>query len=335
MKKNIVTFILSIILLSIISPKLLAQKWFPVGAEWYWEETKPVWIEIGKYGSASNYYKYEVIKDTIVKDLPAKLIQKTFHSHNNYNHKPDTLILREENDKVYYYNYATFFPNQEPDDEFHLMLDFTLEVGDTLQVKMPQYFEADTARYVVLDSIYIDETMGVPLKVQVFVLYDAEGRSKFHKYKKIEVREKIIYGCAFMPFKNLTVAFLEDGESNCDCGYMEGESCKLRCYSDNSISYRSDPNVPCDTTYDTSIEECKNNSVSFYQDRISSVLHINGASEISSIEIIDILGNTIKQIDNKEMNNHLEININSYSIATYLLKINTQKNQYFYKFNKY
>ncbi len=332
MKKNIVTFILSIILLSIISPKLFAQKWFPVGAEWYWGET-----QASPWGEISSYYKYEVIKDTIVKDLPAKLIQKTFHTYNNYNHKPDTLILREENDKIYYYNYATFFPyHHKPDDEFHLMLDFTLEVGDTLQVKMPKYFEADTARYVVLDSIYIDETMGVPLKVQVFVLYDADGKFKNYHYQyltKIEVREKIIYGCAFMPFKNLTVGFIED-ITNCDCSYMEYR-CKLRCYSDNTISYRSDPSIPCDTTYKSSIEEYKNNSVSFYQDRISNVLHINGATEISSIEIIDILGNTITQIDNKEMNNHLEINISSYSIATYLLKINTQNNQYFYKFNKY
>lgn len=327
MKKNIVTIILSVILLSIVSPKLFAQKWFPVGAEWYWEESKPIW---NAPGEIVNYHKYKVIKDTIVKDLPAKLIQKTFHIYNNYTHKPDTLILREENDKVYYY--------QEPDDEFHLMLDFTLEIGDTLQVEMPQYFEADTARYVVLDSIYIDETAGVPLKVQVFVLYDANGKFKNHHYQyltKIEVREKIIYGCAFIPFKNLTVGWIEDGPSNCDCGYMEGERCKLRCYLDETISYHSDPSIPCDTAYKSSIEEYKNNSVSFYQDRISNVLHINGASEISSIEIINILGNTIKQIYNKEMNNHLEINISSYSIATYLLKINTQNNQYFYKFNKY
>lgn len=324
-------------------PFAFAQTWFPIGATWYRdyshggvmydEEYNPI---PNSHFTISQYHKYEVIKDTIVNDLSAKLILKTFHKVDGSIEIVGSLIFREENNQVFYYDYSTFGLG-EADKNFHLMYDFNLKVGDTLDIELPIFFEEDEHRHVVLAAITTEEFGEIPLKVQHFVLYDQNGISEFWKHDTIKITEKLIHSCTMFPLSNATIAPVSDN-IYCNCAVMEGESCNLRCYIDNQISYHANENIACDTVFDsrTGIEELlANDKIKVSYNEALTTWNIENSEEVVSVEVVDILGKTLTKIWNQDKRNSIEIDLSKYNFGTYFLKIHTNNKQYFHKINKY
>ena len=97
-----------------------SQNWFPNGATWYYNYQEQFAFP------ANGYTKYTVIKDTIIISRPAKLIKRETIRYNGNIILDDSLFVREDSSKVYYYK----------NNSFKLMYDFTLNVGDTLYINL-------------------------------------------------------------------------------------------------------------------------------------------------------------------------------------------------------
>jgi len=108
--------------------------WFPVGARWEYQELL--------LGGTSPGCALEVTKDTLIESKLCKIIK----SKGCLIPDPfgtETAILYSETNRVYWYF----------DDRFHLLYDFTVQVGDTLRVGVPYSgFNDSTIHREVVDS---------------------------------------------------------------------------------------------------------------------------------------------------------------------------------------
>ncbi len=121
----------------------------------------------------------------------------------------------------------------------------------------------------------------------------------------------------------------------------------MRCYTDSEIIYKNLNNTTfsyeqskneCDAVFDTksvAIYELQNDTISISQNNATKTYSINGANSIERIEVVNIMGNILKNIHNNDAQNSIIIDLTPYSIGTYLLKIYTKNNQHFYKINNF
>jgi hypothetical protein len=198
----------------IISMSTKAQNWYPKNTKWTFDspELLPTYM-------AHGYTEYKVVEDTIINDTTAKLItvDRVSYSGNRF-YKKDSLFVHEANSKVYFWNGS----------RFKLMYDFTLEVGDTLDVGI-DLGSCDSVSAIIVDSISTINLNGHDLQVQ-YISYTMFAESQYGSTETIN--EKIIERIGIEEQEGLiyTRKCLLDEKFN-----LTG----LRCYSDDDISYKS------------------------------------------------------------------------------------------------
>ncbi|MDD3877032.1 MAG: T9SS type A sorting domain-containing protein [Bacteroidales bacterium] len=273
-----------------------SQNWYPIGATWYFNYQEMLLFP------AHGYNKYTVVSDTVVDSMPSKLITKEVVNYLGDTLSVSSLIVREENSKVYYYN----------NNAFKLMYDFTLNVGDTLAIDLNSIV-CDSVSPLTVDSVNNININGINLEVQyITCIYHNSiyfgGQSDTTSYKIIErvgnVGGKNIF---FNPICGGADEFIWSG---------------LRCYNDYSFSYKGDPSYtyPCDTlingnTINISKLVKDANFVEIFPNPSSDFINVTSDYDIKNIEVYNICGKIVScfQPDNKDFT----VNIKTYPIGVY------------------
>lgn len=305
-----------IIFLILFIPVLAqSQSWFPIGATWYYNYQEQLTFP------ANGYTKYKVMKDTVVDSKPSKFITIETVRYNGNPLPVSSLIVREENSKVYYYNNNTF----------QLMYDFTLNVGDTLAIDISSSF-CDSVSPLIVDSIKNINISGTNLRVQyvkcIYYYKGAwQGLTDTIIFPIIEKVGADIYcfvnnNFIFNPLCSVGEEFIWNG---------------LRCYNDSLILYSGYywsahfPNYPCDTLINGSVgitELPKVDTIEISPNPSSEFVTIKANTAISNIEVYDFYG---KLLSNFQPNsNNFIINIKSYPQGAYFFIVKTNNN-----FSKY
>lgn len=215
--------------------------WPPIGAQWYYSYT-PCSI-LGCNGSVDEYLYLESVKDTTINDTACKKIIVEYHETSGDVQKLGNEYIYSIEDKVYNYHHG----------HFYLLYDFSLEVGDTVdlflgsncdiygQLEVDSYNDDSIITHYVTekDSITINSRRYLYIDYNFVANVESPSRHPFFNYRKI------IKGLGSLSFLtgDLT-APIETGDYG-----------PLRCYMDSTISYTK--NLPCDTLL-TQIENVNN-----------------------------------------------------------------------------
>ena len=92
---------------------------------------------------AHGYSKYTVVKDTVIGLKQSKIVNVVNVRYNGDTLSVNKIFVREDSSKVYYYSNGTF----------HLMYDFTLNVGDTLRINTANTNYCDSVSPLIVGSI--------------------------------------------------------------------------------------------------------------------------------------------------------------------------------------
>jgi hypothetical protein len=309
-----------IIFLILLIPTIAqSQNWYPIGATWYYNYQEQQMFP------ANGYTKYTVVKDTVVDSKPSKLITLETVRYNGDTLPVSSLIVREENSKVYYYTNNTF----------QLMYDFTLNVGDTLAIDISSS-SCDSVSPLIVDSIKNINISGTNLRVQyvkgIYYYGGAwQGLADSITFPIIEkVGNDLYYYSSnnffFNPVCQIGEEFILD---------------ELRCYNDSNISYKGGSYYnlnlgypyPCDTLINGSVgitELSKNeNTIEIFPNPSSEFVTVKAVSAINHIEVYDFYG---KLLNNFQPDcNNFTVNIKSYPQGVYffIVKRNNTFPKYF------
>ncbi len=226
MRRDTLIFLICI---SFLSQRLQAQndgvEWAPIGATWHYDYT---YLSTPKV----DYILMESTKDTVVNEKNARLIEGRIFSEGGFSipatdrYDDGSYIIYQQGDSVFYLR----------ENKFELLYDFSMEVGDTMNIVTPNGHNPrrgiDTLLHIRVDSIGIVVLNGDTLRRQVVSM----NREKYHSTYifRGEIIEKIGAETFFLPYNGLI----------CDL------SCPnpLRCYQDSSVFYTR-TELACDTTY--------------------------------------------------------------------------------------
>jgi hypothetical protein len=277
----------------------------PVGAEWYYSNN--MWILQGYL----DYEKYHVENDTVIEGHVCKIVTGRFQNATG-GHLLTSTIFRQDNEKIYHY-----FNNQ-----FHLIYDFGVNVGDTAVFSIPQNdTQTDSLMGIaplrcVIDSIVTKIVNGEELKM-VFsniIFDDTLGFTSCNTYNYME---KIGNLHVFMEkYENLVT--LAD--------YLR----ELRCYEDEIINYRSDwfskYDLECDHTGYIGIANF-NKIYKIYPNPVSDILIIE-ADGVTDVCIYDITGKSLFYHDVNA--NSDQLNVSFLPSGLYILQIKYADNKLTY-----
>ncbi len=198
----------------------------PIGAKWYYE--------MGFYTDGwpyRSFYKAESVRDTILLEKSAKVIEFTF-----YHMFGDTIdwgmeILYGDNEKVYHLDKAS--------NEFYTLFDFTVNVGDTLNIREGPfdgylwYSESWDYDFFIVEIIRVDTLM-----------VDGQG-FKYFATKIIHpgIPDVAIWGIYFHYAQKIGCISSFFGLPDYDIPERPGP---IRCYIDDEIYYNYGE-VRCDT----------------------------------------------------------------------------------------
>ena len=298
-----------------------SQSWFPIGATWYYnyQEELPF--------PAHGYIKHTVVKDTIVSTKLSKIIKREIISYNGDTVSVSSLIAREENSKVYYYN----------NDTFRLMYDFTLNVGDTLAINTSNS-ACDSVSPLIVDSIKNINISSFNLRIQYVscTYYYSPNFGGNNEKITYPVIERIGYDplCAAsnMNFYFNPVCIVED-QFLLDW---------FRCYEDSNISYigcywqTHFPNAPCDTLINGSTGipgfNYQSDNFNLFPDPAIGQITIETPSP-STIKISTIQGQLIKTLATSGSKTNVYhvgyssyvVNVSAWPDGVYLVEVRTEK----------
>lgn len=283
-----------------LSNYILCQTWFPIGAKWYFNYPNPSYPN-----TSAGYIKFCVIKDTIIHSATAKLLEKTTVNYNGSLQGIQYHIVKENNGKVFYLDTLQ--------NDFKLMYDFSLNVGDTFNISVSQIQSmCDSVSPFIVTDIYDTLINGICLKIQAIkgILYINPAFGGQPEERMFWFIEKIgypnIYGSEdlllFSPYCAALCSFL-------DPFYY------LRCYSDHEIHYtKSDYYLQCDFT---NLSALKNDDINIYYE--NNFIIINSFEPINSIEITDIYGRKI--LISNFNKNECKVNVSELANGVYVMSI--------------
>ncbi|WP_236976110.1 hypothetical protein [Membranihabitans maritimus] len=190
-----------------------SAEWAPIGTTWYYN------FNSSNVYPQANALKMESIKDTMVNEKPARIIEGTIYYHSGDTlHAPDVfpegrIILHQQGDSIYYLRENTF----------ELLYDFSLEEGDTMNIVTPEPYrpniENDTMIQVVIDSTGERVLDGDTLRTQIVSTNYSRFYTSYQMYG--EIIEKIGNQEFLLPNYN--------GVCDAYCPFS------LRCYQDSTI----------------------------------------------------------------------------------------------------
>jgi|GEM_PF-2933460 len=300
-----------ILLFSVIltSQYCKAQHWFPNSANWKFNKQEQLSFP------AHGYINYKVANDTILNGISTKTILVDTLNYNGNSSLEDSIYVYESNSNVYYWN----------GNQFKLMYNFNLGVGDTLAVEVEQ-LKCDSVSPIVIDSISHLSVNSDSIKVQhvSYTLY-ATSELGFNQTIQEKLIEKVGNESSFIFAPSCIIK---------DELVYTG----LRCYNDDSISYKNGwwenrfPAVKCDSLiYDTTtgLQKIKKESISIYPNPTNDYITIseldNNNLKSTYIEIYNLAGKKVEELNlkSKEI-----INMKSFQGGIYFLRVYQDKNTF-------
>lgn len=317
--------IYGILLFIFVSSTAWAVDWFPIGAKWTWTSFHTVLPDI-------EYYTVEITKDTFITNKFYKKAEVILYKASNPNgiSQPNaTIYFNEENGKITY---------RYKDVDYRLY-DYSLAAGDTMYTDMTLFCnnfasripnDHDTvliAKHIV-DSIKTITIDGEILKQLVLHPHIDTSNTPPHYKGTFGLQDN---------FSIIEKIGLENSVSF--FGYVSGMGILLggfygylRCYEDNTISYKT---RDFDCNYINSITSINNNEGSYdlniYPNPATHTIYISNHLENATIVIVDIQGNNILQ---KYNCSEKELDISSLGKGFYILSIIHDGKTYTSKFIK-
>lgn len=218
MKKNIIKVILSILFFVFLIAKTFSQNSLPNGATWH------TGIIESFFSFNQGFIISTVFGDSTIQTKPSRLIQSYHYSSNNNLSIVDTMWMYEDSGKVYHF--AT--------GQFYKLFDFNLMPGDTWQISVPY------------PSPYIVITMTSPDTVVIIMVDSVSSTIIDGQTRKLQYVHSINNDWYFL---NPIIEGI--GSSGGFFPYIydwqDYDIPFLRCYTDSSIFYQRNIDLPCDT----------------------------------------------------------------------------------------
>ncbi len=287
----------TIILLIILGfAKLGFSQWYTNGATWYFDNEYLTYNN-----SAHGYVKFEVIGDTLIDSVNAKIIVKSGLNCDSTPVPVDTIIVYANNNRAYYWTGY----------DFKLMYDFNLEVGDTLDIEIYQTFNCDSVSPMILDSIDTIIADSVPLRVQYLSFITWEGGTP--RKKDYQIIEFVGYTYTYEHFI-FPPLYCEEGDNF--------SNTSLRCFINENFEYKKIPEQwPCDTIINNlsvNLVKITGNAVSLYPNPATEYINVKIKQNNLTIEQIKIINSLGKVILKKDVaKNKISIDIKDFSPGIY------------------
>ena len=283
-----------IFLLLLIPQIFFAQKEYaPLNAIWR--------CELHSFGCTDRFLEYRVDSEIEIDGKDCSVIYAYTSNNGSPFSRRDSLIVWEDDNKVYFYQF----------DEFHLVYDFNLEAGDSLDYFLPTgklYFspyeeeENDTA--VISESLYVHEVTEIESNGITLKVFDTQSTTPGYFGTQMEdIIENV--GSTNNRLFGENVIYVAEG-----CGPT------FYCYENDDISYP--PNEICE--YPTSTKNVyTDEEIIFYPNPVQDLLHItNSTSEnINEVQVFDIRGQLLYQ----SSTNHKNIDMTDISSGLYLVRL--------------
>ncbi len=269
-------------------------------------------------GCGGSYWEYAVNRKEIVEDRICSILEVHHGSeHNQLDKIAEYPIYESGGGQVYFYDHMS--------ESFLLMLDFSLEVGDTLINYAPSLssnyslinigFDIEGQHLAVVTSVDTVEFNGQLLRQQTFGSVDDDNPSINHI-----VVEGIGNIGAF--FGDLT--FITE-ENICKGQFL--------CFEDDAMEY-SIFGDECSCQFQEQITNVQDISevsgIEVYPNPVHDVLNIMMADySITQIEIVDMGGRSRILVDNG-FTNHTTLETNNLESGVYLLMMETSGGERFY-----
>lgn len=306
---NTLKVFLYVLIFVAFTNRLFAQEWFE-HAKWVFNE-QVMLVDYDAHGTQ----EYTVIKDTLIANETAKLIQRQVTSYQGTTLNIDTLYVYEKNEKVYYWDGTSFV----------LMYDFSKNVGDTLDINV-DLGVCDSVSPVILDSLTLINLDGIELKKQYCSYTEYKTSAGFeNELITFEVTELIgnEQNFIYQPQCGAGEHFVYTG---------------LRCFENDNVQYVNDwwathyPNIACDSLINVSLNTVNmlNSDVSIYPNPTRETIYVsskNFETNIYKLEVYDLYGKKLLEGSRNTSN----INISKLRAGIYLLKIYTDKTNFWVK----
>ena len=315
MKNYILTLAISAILVGRASAQI---EFAPIGATWYYTSMESMQVDMG-------FMKVTSTDTAVIDGRKVKILTKEYHSSSGVVTPQDTIFAYQTGDSVMFYL----------DGEFHLVYNFGLNAGDTMEIYNPnnKYCGENWMHgHIVITAIDTFEINGVKLKC-------------LHNEKAADSKTGEYYGRFAEKFGAL------DGLFGCECladafgdGLLPGW---LRCYEDSIIGHYQFGDVACDSLFVFDWEAYSRWEDSMHRvDIIDNVAFdvvstYNQTEQTITVYIEDFCDLTVTIFDvngivvcSKEMESNVE-NFRMPRKGLYVLRIKTKTGEYSRKFVAY
>jgi len=284
-------------LISILLCYTRAQEWCPPGAHWIYQ--------LCAYPANYEYRDLLYEKDTIIDDIPCKKISATYTSRST---NTTTLVSTyhsgtlppfftyEQNDSVY-----IFYDNQ-----FRLVYDFNLQVGETFIYHNWQGFSGDYDMIVESTDLMIlnEDTL------KSYVAKVSDDSTNF--YEPLIVVENIgAINNYFFPYIY---------------SYLFEESVGLACYEDDNIGlYNSYDEPTCDYIFvPVGLDDNMTTTMGLSPNPVVDVLNIFNVKNagLQTIKIYNVYGHLIHKIDHLSGNQNAQMDVSDLPEGMYIIELN-------------
>lgn len=273
----------------------IAQNEFaPIGASWKtkgWVDT-PDYINNCSETTCVGNFRQFISTDTITIDDRLCSIIEFYKgpSKDQLNYISSDIILYEEDNRIYFYY----------QDDFYLMLDFNLEVGDTLNFYAPgnyadysitNYWNEDDPLMVFSGITVVEEVLEVEING--------------------EYRKQLIYNNYFSETDSVSLFSSIEGIGNIggffgDAPFFIADGChgNFICYSDSVFNYSLVEECDCEfPDIVSSIDELIVDDLIIYPNPTIGKIHLRTNSDFERVVIQDLNGRIVRDIEfTKELN---------------------------------
>ena len=276
-----------LLLILSISNFSFSQNWAPVGAKWHYKEG------FANYGDV-DFIRFESVKDTL---FMGKNCRKILKRHQvGCLQRPNIEYMYSEDNKVFFYD--------EYFSQFQLLYDFSAEVNDSWEIKIPD-MDSDVDTLVItvdeIDNIILN---GYSLKRQ-FVTIDFLNEQIPSSYNSTIIES--IGDISYM------FNFMNEFMMVCDDNFSDG----INCYEDNLLGINHfNNNTDCEFQ-SVGLSELQNDdTLRIYPNPVNNTIVLINSDKYIYYKIYDLAGKLLKE-DSFSKN----INIEDISKGIYILEV--------------
>jgi len=296
MKRVVITFFISIASTAFSN----AQYFAPIGSQWYFDS-----MDSGQAPFHSEYFLYQSVKDTSVKNTSCKKISISKYGYDGNIHLYPPLFVYGDTNEVFYYSslFGKFCP----------LYKFNVSVGDTLEYyTLPDAFVTDSIFKVKVDSVFYQMILNREVK---FIYTEPLPTINGYSFSFWG------YYCWYIGGLNQMLP-----QQIPNIPEMDGP---MRCYddSDNTFSFNNNWPLTCDFTI-TGIADVESSGFLISISPIPVTDHVlfqtKSTSEIKII-MINSLGKIIRSFS---FRNSMTVDLSDLPTGLYLIQCFTEKNHF-------